>query len=844
MGNNFKICHFGIFSTFALQNTAQMKISYNWLKEYLALDIEPTMVAEALTSAGLEVEDIIEYESVKGSLRGVVTGKVVECRRHPNADKLSLTKVDVGGPELLSIVCGAPNVAAGQTVLVATVGTTLYKGEESFQIKQAKIRGELSEGMICAEDELGLGDSHDGIMVLDDKLAKGMPAAEIFNVVSDIVFEIGLTPNRADAASHLGVARDLMAVLNHRAGYRKYAIQLPDVGAFSIDETSLNIEVEVEDPIACPRYSGVSISGLKVGPSPEWLQNKLRAIGLRPINNVVDITNFVLFETGQPLHAFDAKAVKGNKVVVKKLPKDTPFVTLDGVERKLTGGDLMICNATEGMCIGGVFGGLHSGVTETTTAIFLESACFDPRTIRRTARHHDLHTDASFRFERGSDVNATIYALKRAALLMREICGGRIASEVKDVYPEPQKQAEVILDFDKLDRLAGQKIPASQTLSILEDLGFEILDKNETSATLRVPSAKVDVYRQADIAEEVLRVYGYDNIRIPEKINAAPDATQIGQSEALRHAVSDMLAAKGFNEIMNNSLTKGEYTANHPSFDSNADVKILNPLSSDLNVLRQSLLFGGLETIAYNQNRKLTDLRLFEFGKTYHFNENRQSSSNALDPYSESLRLSVLLTGMKQAESWMSAQQAFNFFDIKQVVEALIARLRLPRNQFSIASFTDNLFEAGLQYSINDQVIIRLGQLNAQTTKQFDIRKPVYWADIAWEKLLGFVPQKTLTYQPVPKFPAVRRDLALVIDKSITYADIETIARQTAGQLLSSVNLFDIYEGDKIPAGKKSYAISFVLVSSEKTLTDKEIDHTMERLISTFGTQLNATLRQ
>ena len=821
-----------------------MKISYNWLKEYLALDLEPAKVAEALTSAGLEVEDITTYESVKGSLSGVITGKVVECHRHPNADKLSITKVNVGGPSLLSIVCGAPNVAAGQTVLVATVGTTLYKGEESFQIKQAKIRGELSEGMICAEDELGLGESHEGIMVLSDTIEAGIPAARLFNIENDTVFEIGLTPNRSDAASQLGVARDLMAVLNHREGYKKYSLRLPDVSTFSIDDTSLDIAVEVDDPTACPRYSGISLTGLTVKPSPEWLQNRLKAIGLRPINNVVDITNYILFETGQPLHAFDAEAVKGKKVVVKKLPKDTPFTTLDNVERKLTANDLMICNESEGMCIGGVFGGLHSGVTTSTTAIFLESACFDPRTIRRTVRHHDLHTDASFRFERGTDVQATIFAMKRAALLMREICGGRISSQIKDIYPNPVKPAEVSISFDRLNRLAGQQIPADQTLSILDDLGFELLKHEGDEATLRVPTAKVDVYREADIAEEVLRIYGYDNIRIPEKINAAVDATQSGQDEKLRHALSDMLAAKGFSEIMNNSLTRGDYTANHPAFDSSHDVKILNPLSSELNVLRQSLLFGALETVAYNQNRKLPDLKLFEFGKTYHFNEHKISSANALDAYTETLRLSVVITGSKQAESWLSAQTPSNFFDIKQVVESIIARLRLPRNQFSLASFTDGMFEAGLQYSMNDQVLIRLGQLNAQTTKQFDIRKPVFWADIAWEKLMAFIPQKTLNYHAVPKFPAVRRDLALVIDHKISYSDIESVARQTAGKLLNTMNLFDIYEGDKIPAGKKSYAISFILISSEKTLTDKEIDQTMDRLITAFNNQLGAELRQ
>jgi phenylalanyl-tRNA synthetase beta chain len=820
-----------------------MKISYNWLKQYLPVDLSPEYVSQALTSAGLEVEDIIPFESVKGSLEGIITGKVVHCERHPNADKLSLTKVDIGSGELLSIVCGAPNVAAGQKVLVATIGTTLYSGEDSFQIKKSKIRGEASEGMICAEDEVGLGTSHDGIMVLPEDVEIGKAATHYFPVEKDVIFEIGLTPNRSDAASHIGVARDLAAILNFRESKKSYKLSLPSVDDFKVENTDLNIEVEIADPEACPRYSGITISNLKIGPSPEWLKNRLKAIGVRPINNVVDVTNYVLFETGQPLHAFDASAVKGNKVVVQKLAEGTTFVTLDEVERKLSANDLIICNAEEGMCIGGVFGGLHSGVSEKTTAIFLESACFDSKTIRKTARLHGLQTDASFRFERGADPEITVYALKRAAQLIKEVAGGVISSEVKDVYPKTIEPAKVHFRFEYLDKIAGQHIPSEQALSILEDLGVEVVKSDQNEAILLVPTFKVDVYRPADIVEEVLRVYGYDNIEIPAKLNASINISEGIDPDKLQHAVSDMLVANGLQEIMNNSLTRSDYSEKHPTFEIEKNVQMLNPLSKDLDVLRQSLLFGGLESIAYNQNRKASDLKLFEFGKVYQFASEKTKNKEALDAYNESLQLDIFLTGDKQSENWNTISAPLDFYDMKFYVEAILRKLRIERNALTVNELSDELFDVALVYSLGKTELLRFGKLSQATTKIFDIRKVAFYANIHWENLLKSLPVSKVKYEAVSRFPAVRRDLALVIDKAIRFEDIKTIAHKTEPVLLQEVNIFDVYEGEKIAEGKKSYAVSFSLVDKEKTLTDKLIDKCMQKLQSAFEQHLGAVLR-
>lgn len=821
-----------------------MKISYNWLKQYLNVDLEPEIVANALTSAGLEVEEIIPYESVKGSLEGIVTGKVVECEKHPNADKLSLTKVDVGSGELLSIVCGAPNVAKGQKVLVATIGTTLYQGEESFQIKKNKIRGEFSEGMICAEDELGLGTSHEGIMVLPDDTEIGKKATQYFPVERDTIFEIGLTPNRSDAASHIGVARDLAAILNFKAGKQIYQINLPSIDDFLVENESVNIAVEIEDADACPRYSGVTLNNVNVGTSPDWLKIRLKTIGIRPINNIVDVTNYVLFETGQPLHAFDAKAIKGNKVVIKKLAENTPFVTLDEIERKLNANDLIICNAEEGMCIAGVFGGLHSGVSEKTTAVFLESACFDSKSIRKTSRFHGLQTDASFRFERGSDPGITVYALKRAALLMREIAGGQISSEIKDVYPHFVEPAQVKLRFDYLDKIAGQHIESHQAISILKDLGFRVLNQNEQEIEWLVPTFKVDVYRPADVVEEVLRIYGYDNINIPEKLNASINISEGVDPDKLQHAVADMLAFNGFHEIMNNSLTRSEYTEKHQAFDAQKNVLMLNPLSKDLDVMRQSLLFGGLETIAYNQNRKISDLKLFEFGKVYFFDKDKPiNDEKPLAAYSENICLDLFLTGNKQAENWNAVEGALNFFDLKYFIEAILKKLRFQRDKIILKEFSDEIFEIGLAYEFKQKTFIRIGKLTQSTTKLFEIRKDVYYATIHWNDLLDAIPDTSVKYEAVSRFPIVRRDLALVIDKAVQFEDLEAIARKTEPKMLHGLHIFDVYEGDKIPQDKKSYAISFSLVDKEKTLTDKIIDKTMQRLQHAFEQEIGAVLR-
>lgn len=820
-----------------------MKISYNWLKEYLTIDLRPEEVSEALTSVGLEVEELIKYESVKGGLQGVVTGEVLSCVKHPNADRLSLTTVDVGLDEALSIVCGAPNVAAGQKVLVATVGTMLYSGEESFQIKKSKIRGELSEGMICAEDELGLGTSHEGIMVLDSQTQIGKPATDYFPVETDYIFEVAITPNRADATSHIGVARDLAALLNFRNKSRNYQLQIPSVDDFEIKSNDLDIAIEIVDEQACPRYSGISIKNIKVGPSPQWLQNKLNSVGLRPINNIVDITNFVLLETGQPLHAFDAAKVNGNKVVVQTLAEGTSFVTLDEVERKLGANDLMICNVEAPMCIAGVFGGFESGVSEETTAIFLESACFDSRYVRRTARKHGLHTDASFRFERGSDPEITIFALKRAAILIEEIAGGVVASEIKDLYPGKQQAAEVNLSFDYLNRIAGQQIATEVAVSILTDLGCTLLHKDEKQAKFKVPPYKVDVYRPADLVEEVLRIYGYDRIEIPEKLNASVNISEKNDPDKLQHAVADMLAAMGLQEIMNNSLTKSAYTEKHPAFEPSAYVAMLNPLSKDLDVLRQSLLFGGLETIAYNQNRKLSDLKLFEFGKTYQLQADKADPADALKKYKEQMELAIFMSGLKELENWNSSEKAVDFYDLRLYVEAVFTKLRLPFADMQLTDIKDGMFEYGICGQLNGIELFRFGLLTRQSLQQFDVKKAVYYAEIKWEEVLALIPNQAIKFKSLPKYPSVRRDLALVLDSSVRFSDIVAIAQKTETKILRDIHLFDVYEGDKIAAGKKSYAVSFTLMDEEKTLTDKLIEKTMSRLLLAFEQQLGAVLR-
>lgn len=823
-----------------------MKISYNWLKQYINCNLPAEEVAEVLTATGLEVEDIIPFESVKGSLKGIVTGKVLSCVQHPNADRLSLTTVDVGGEEPLAIVCGAPNVAAGQKVLVATVGTTLYSGDAAFEIKKSKIRGEVSEGMICAEDELGLGDSHDGIMVLPDETKIGIPAASLFNIEQDVVFEIGLTPNRSDAMSHLGVARDLAAALNHRNGSQKYKLQMPAVDEFSVDNQNLDIKIEVENTPACPRYTGSTISELKVGPSPEWMQNRLKAIGVRPINNIVDITNYVLFETGQPLHAFDAKAITGNKIIVKTLAADTAFVTLDEQERKLTANDLMICNAEAPMCIGGVFGGLDSGVTADTKAIFLESACFDSRYIRKTARYHGLQTDASFRFERGTDINITAYALKRALLLIQEIANGKISSEIKDVLAKNIEPAKVKLTFDYLNKVAGQTIEPDIVRPILEDLGMKILSQSPEFIEMEIPGFKIDVYRPADVVEEILRIYGYNNIRIPEKVNAAVHAGEKNKTDQIQQQIADMLAFNGFYEVMNNSLTKSAYTIKHPDFDQNKNVKILNPLSNELDVMRQTLVFGLLETIAYNTNRKNPNLKCFEFGNVYQYdNEKKSTPEKALAPYQEFTQLDLAITGLREDENWNHADQPTDFYDLKYYAEGVFTKLGFDLKQFKIQTISNELYDFALSYELKGKSLMQIGQLSTKTLKLADIEKAVFHASIHWTALMKINPKKqTKLFTAVPKFPAVRRDLAMVFDQKVNFQDLRAIAFEAEKKLLKSVGIFDVYEGDKIPKGKKSYALSFVLQDNEKTLTDKLIEKSMSRIRQALEQSFDATLRE
>ncbi len=818
-----------------------MKLSYNWLKQYVDISETPEELSLILTNIGLEVEGLEKFQSIKGGLTGIVVGEVKSCEKHPDADKLSITTVDVGGNCLLPIVCGAPNVASGQKVLVATVGTTLYSGDDSFKIKKAKIRGEVSEGMICAEDELGLGTAHDGIMVLPDNVEVGLPGNQYFDVEEDYVFEIGLTPNRADAASHIGSARDIVAGLNRIAGEKVKSLKLPSVDEFKVDNTSLDIDVVVEDTKACPRYAGVTISGIKVDESPGWLKNRLNAIGLRPINNIVDITNFVLHETGQPLHAFDADKIKGEKVIVKKMPHNTSFMTLDEIERKLDADDLMICNMEGGMCIGGVFGGIQSGVTESTTKVFLESAYFDPSHIRKTSRRHGLQTDASFRFERGADPNITVYALKRAAVLFKEVAGGTISSEIKDVYPEKINKWTIDISYQNVDRLIGKSIERNVIKDILTDLDIEVVEETENGLKLLIPTSKVDVTREADIIEEILRIYGYNNVEFEEKINTSVSLRVKPDLEKIQNLISDQLVAKGFVEIMNNSLTKASYYIDNSAFDEKKSVHLLNPLSSDLDVMRQTLLFGGLEVVAYNSNRKLNDQKIFEFGNVYA--KSSDSEKAGLSKYFEEKHLALFITGNKERELWNVNQQAVDIYNLKGIVESVFRKLGIDLSRMSVNELKNSNFESGLEYILNDKPLIVIAKLDRSLLKSFDIKQAVFYADMNWDRVVKALPKQDHKYEAVARFPSVRRDLALIIDQKIRFEDLKNTALSSERKLLKSVSIFDIYEGDKIPEGKKSYALSFVLQDKEKTLTDKVIDKSMRKIQQTLEKEFGAELR-
>lgn len=821
-----------------------MKISYNWLRDYIETKLSVEEISLLLTDIGLEVEAIEEFESLKGGLKGVVTGEVKTCERHPNADKLSITTVDVGASELLNVVCGAPNVAAGQKVVVATVGTMIYKGEESFEIRKSKIRGELSEGMICAEDELGLGVSHDGIMVLPADVAIGIPAADYFGITRDVVFEIGLTPNRADAASHIGVARDLAAAITARgidAG--KTEVKLPDISAFKVDNHKLEIAVKVEDAIACPRYSGITVSGIKVGQSPAWLADRLKAIGIRPINNIVDITNYVLFEYGQPLHAFDVAAVHGNTVVVKKLSEGTPFLTLDQVERKLGAGDLMICNTTEPMCIAGVFGGAKSGVTASTTSIFLESACFNPVSVRKTSRLHTLKTDASFRFERGTDPEITVTALKRAALLIKQIADGEITSEIVDIYPVPVESKQISLAYEHINRFIGQVIPEKDIRIILECLGIKIIEATDKGLEIAVPPFKVDVTGVADVIEEILRIYGYNKIEAGDGLHSSISYHQRPDREKLQNMVADFLSNNGFNEILTNSLSSSAHYEGGNWFDPEKNVKILNPLSRELDVMRQTLLFSGLESLAYNLNRKQLNLRFYEFGFVYELT-GANEKGNVNKNYSENKILSLFSTGTLSPESWYADDKKTDYYSLKSYVISILQKTGLDFNLTKPADSIPPFFTSGEVYQVNGKPVCCMGRLNDKLLKQFGINQAVYYSGIHWDNLVQVIKKHTVTHREVAKFPEVRRDLALVLDQSVKYADLEAIAFKSGKQLLKRVNLFDVYEGDKIEAGKKSYAMSFILQDENKTLTDKEIDKFMDRLAEVFEKQAGAKVRR
>jgi phenylalanyl-tRNA synthetase beta chain len=802
-----------------------MKISYNWLKKYIDLNESPQQIADLLTSSGLEVESVSEYESIKGGLKGLVIGKVLSCEKHPGADKLKKTTVDVGNGIILPVVCGAPNVEAGQKVIVATVGATLYPSQgDPIKISKAKIRGEVSEGMICAPNEIGIGHSHEGILVLDTLLPEGTAAAVFFDIQSDHIFEIGLTPNRADAASHLGVARDLRALLKRRLSFEKI------IKNFKEDNNSNPVEIVVENYNACPRYCGLTISNVEVKESPDWLKNHLRSIGLSPINNIVDITNYVLHDLGQPLHAFDLDQVEGKKVIVKTLPAGTEFVTLDGEKRKLQADDLMICNSKEAMCIAGVFGGIKSGVSAKTKNIFLESAYFSADSVRKTAMHLGLKTDASFRFERGTDPEMPLYALQKAAMLIKEVAGGSISSNAIDLYPQKVEKFKIETSYKYIDRLIGKKIERSRIKEILTNLDIEIASENDDNLVFQVPSFKVDVQREADIVEEILRIYGYDNIETQEILSTTYLADFPSKDkERLQSRTAHLLAADGYSEIINNSLTKQSYSK---IFETGETVEILNKLSDDLGVMRENLLFTGLETLAHNINRRQKDLKFFEFGKSYH---------KVVEKYVEKNRLAIFLTGNKTHESWMSTSEKSGFFDIKSTIVKLLSRLGIEG--YTLEKAEDKFFGAAVVMRKNEKLVGSFGSVKDEFLKLLDIKQTVWMADLDWDLIVKQY-KSELTYEEVSKYPEVRRDLSLVLDKRVNFSEISKLAMNAERKLLKNINVFDVYEGENIGKDKKSYSISFILEDKEQTLTDKTIDKTMEKLMGLFEKELGAVIRK
>ena len=806
-----------------------MKISYNWLKQFIKIDLKSEETAAILTDLGLEVEVVEKYQSVRGGLQGVVVGHVLSCEKHPDADRLKITKVDLGDGTPVQIVCGANNVAAGQKVPVATIGTKLFdKDGNEFEIKKGKIRGEESHGMICAEDELGLGTSHDGIMILDEKLKPGTPCATVFNIENDEVFEIGLTPNRADAMSHYGVARDLRASLLQKNSTLE--LITPSVSTFRIDKRILKIDVDVKDNKLAPRYCGVTLSGLTVKPSPEWLQNRLKAIGLTPKNNIVDVTNYILHDLGQPLHAFDASKING-KIIVKTAVAGTKFTTLDDVERTLNEEDLMICDEKGPLCIAGVFGGKGSGVSETTNSIFLESAYFNPISVRKSAKRHGLNTDASFRFERGIDPTITEFALKRAALLIKEVAGGEITSDIVDIYPKKIEDFPVFLSFEKTTKLIGQELPKETIKRILASLDIKVTTVSDAGLGLIIPSYRVDVQREVDVIEEILRVYGYNNINFTKKLNATVSNSARTEDYKVQNIIATQLNSNGFHEMMANSLTTPDYVNLSEMLKEEYNVMMLNPLSSDLSAMRQSLLFSGLEAVSYNINRRNGDLKLFEFGKTYH---------KLPSGYDEPKHLTLFVSGNRNNESWTNPQKPSDFFLFKGYVTSILERLGIQKLQNKPVE-TD-VFAEGIAIASGNDTLVEFGTVKKSILKHFDIKQEVFYADFNWNLILKLIGTK-IKFTDIPKYPEVRRDLALLVDENVAFDAIYTIARQTEKSLLKNVNLFDVYQGKNLPEGKKSYAISFTLQDNSKTLTDEQIDKIMTKLQKNLENEVGASLR-
>lgn len=820
-----------------------MKISLNWLKSYIDTSLKAEEIANILTHIGLEVEGMEQIESIRGGLEGLVIGKVLTCEQHPNADKLHVTTVDLGQEEPLQIVCGAPNVAAGKKVVVATINTMLYPtGEaEGFKIKKSKIRGVESFGMLCAEDEIGIGTDHAGIILLPEDTPVGIPAREYYQIEDDYLLEIGLTANRADAMSHYGVARDLAVYLQSHD--MPYKLNLPDVSAFQAGSvTDKSVQVEVLNHEAAPRYMGLTITGIKVAESPDWLKTRLRSIGLNPHNNVVDITNFILHEIGQPLHAFDANKIKGRKIVVRTCPEGTPFVTLDGVERKLSERDLMICDEEKPMCLAGVFGGLDSGVTEETTEVFLESAYFNPVWIRKSAKRHGLSTDASFRYERGIDPNISPYALKRAALLVTELAGGQISSPVTDIYPEPIQPFHFEISLDRVKRLIGKDIPDETIRKIIAALDVKIEQEEGETLHVAVPAYRVDVQREADLVEDILRIYGYNNVEIPQAVHSTLSYAPHPDREKVTNLIADLLTANGFNEIMSNSLTKAAYYDDLKAYKAENCVRIINPLSSDLSVMRQTLLFNALEAVELNTNRRNSDLKLYEFGNCYWYNPDK-ASEGGLAPYSEQNHLSILITGADHALSWNTKAQPTSFYTLKAMVEKLFNRIGIDLNSAVMESLQSDLYREAVTYKINGKQIVEMGIVSKKIRSKFDIKADVYYLEMNFDAFLKLTKNHKVTVEELSKFPEVRRDLALLVDTQVTFSQLREIAFSVEKKLLKNVTLFDVYEGDKLPAGKKSYALNFVLEDTTKTLTDQVIDRVMSNLIREFERRAGAQIR-